>query len=55
MLFQQPDVFTLGLFRFLRNHKKLLHRIGEYFNPRSDPIPRSYTRPIVMPASFASC
>ncbi len=29
--------------------------IGEYLNPHSDPIPWSYTRPIVMPASFASC
>ncbi len=27
--------------------------IGEYLNPRSDPIQRSYTIPIVMPASFA--
>ncbi len=26
---------------------------GEYLNPRSDPIPCSYTRPVVMPASFA--
>ncbi len=26
---------------------------AEYLNPRSDPIPCSYTRPIVMPASFA--
>ncbi len=27
--------------------------IGESLNPGSNPIPCSYTRPIVMPASFA--
>ncbi len=27
--------------------------IGESLNLRSDPIPCSYTRPIVMPVSFA--